>query len=70
MRERCVRVVLAVVVLFFIGGCTGKEEVPNHAVIEEEIEREGKDYIVIGYSQVGSAQYVVKLADGDFWIIC
>ena len=48
MRGKCVRVFLTVFVLFLLGGCAGKEEVPNHAVMEEEIEREGKDYIVIG----------------------
>lgn len=54
MRGRCVKVFLTVFVLLLLGGCAGKEEVPNHAVMEEEIEREGKDYIVIGCSQVGS----------------
>lgn len=54
MRGRCVKVFFTVFVLLLLGGCAGKEEVPNHAVMEEEIEREGKDYIVIGCSQVGS----------------
>ncbi len=54
MQGRCIRFVLVFVLLFLLGGCAWKEEVPNHAVMEEEIEREGKDYIVIGYSQVGS----------------
>lgn len=54
MRGRCIRIFLTVFVFFLFGGCAGKEEVPNHAVMEEEIEREGKDYIVIGCSQVGS----------------
>ena len=52
MQGRCIRFVLVFVLLFLLGGCAWKEEVPNHAVMEEEIEREGKDYIVIGYSQV------------------
>lgn len=54
MRGRCIRIFLTVFVFFLFGGCARKEEVPNHAVMEEEIEREGKDYIVIGCSQVGS----------------
>lgn len=54
MRGRCAVLWVAGMMLLLFGGCSGKEEVSHHAVMEKDAAQEGGDSVVIGYSQVGS----------------
>lgn len=54
MKGRRVGLCVIVIMAVLLGGCFGKEEVSHNAVIEDEAIWDGKDSIVIGYSQVGS----------------
>lgn len=53
MRKKCVSVGVIFAALFIMAGCAGKRDFPA-SLPEDEIAEDNKDYIVVGYSQVGS----------------
>lgn len=54
MWKRCVSVCIALAMLLVLSGCTGAETESGQAVPGDGISEESEDYIVVGYSQIGS----------------